>query len=95
MNENDIEKPVWLNWISLYKALSEVWSILNEIDMTKSNYLKSSKLREAMESISIEFQKSKINLPKIPDSNVKPSLYRTEFENFIKKVLGAEYETDK
>jgi len=89
MNFEDIKKPVWLDWISLCSALTNVWNILNEIEKSKSDYMRSSKLREAMEEISLEFEKSRLDLPPVPGREVKPSEYEEEFQNFIIKVLGA------
>jgi len=89
MNFEDIKKPVWLDWISLYSALMNVWNILNEIEKSESDYMRSSKLREAMEAISLEFEKSRLVLPPVPGREVKPAKYEEEFQNFIIKVLGA------
>lgn len=88
MNFEEIKKPVWLDWISLYSALMNVWSVLNEIEKSKSDYMRSSKLREAMETMSLEFEKSQLILPPIPGREVKPARYEEEFQNFIKRVLG-------
>ncbi len=90
MNYEEIKTSTWLNWIALFNALKNVWNILNEIEKTKSVYMRSSKLRHAMETISQEFQKSKIILPNIPAENTKPEIYEKEFQNFIIRVLGAE-----
>lgn len=88
-NMEEIKTPVWLNWIALYSALSGVWTVLNEIEKTESNYMKSSKRREAMETISIEFSKSGLEHPPVPGPDVKPDEYEKAFESFITKVLGA------
>ena len=88
MTIEDMKVPVWLDWISLYSALMSVWEILQEIEKTKSDYMRSSKLRDAMEAISIEFSKSKLDLPSIPGSGVRPEKFEEEFQNFITKVLG-------
>ena len=90
MNFEEIKKPVWLDWISLYSALMNVWSVLNEVEKSKSDYMRSSKLREAMETISLEFEKSQLILPPIPGREVRPARYEEEFQNFIKRVLGVE-----
>lgn len=81
--------PVWLNWISLYSALLSVWNVLNEVAETKSDYMRSSKLREVMETISVEFLKSGLDLPSVPGPGVGPDRYEQEFQTFITKVLGA------
>ena len=88
-NMEEIKTPVWLNWIALYSALSGVWNVLNEIEKTESNYMKSSKLREAMETISTEFSRSGLEHPPVPGPDVNPNEYEKAFENFITKVLGA------
>ncbi|MBA7510088.1 hypothetical protein ES705_02063 [subsurface metagenome] len=89
MNYEEIKRPVWLDWISLYSALMNVWNVLNEVEKSKSDYMRSSKLRESMETISLEFEKSQLVLPPIPGRDVKPARYEEEFHNFIAKVLGA------
>ena len=53
MNYEEIKRPVWLDWISLFSALMNVWKILNEIEKSKSDYMRSSKLRESMDTISL------------------------------------------
>lgn len=88
-NADEIKPPVWLNWISLYSALLSVWKVLNEVEETKSDYLRSSKLREAMETIGLEFSKSGLDLPPVPGPEVSPDRYEQEFQTFITIVLGA------
>jgi hypothetical protein len=86
----EFKKPIWLDWISLFSALSNIWDALNE--MTKegiSDYMRSSKLRDAMEVIGNEFMKSGFDIPSIPGKNVKPQEYEKAFETFIIKVFGA------
>ena len=79
--------PVWLDWISLFSALNKVWDILNEVEQVVSDYLRSSKLREAMETISLEFSKSGLDLPAVPGEGISPDMYEEEFQKFIAKVL--------
>ena len=79
--------PMWLDWISLFSALNKVWDILNEVEQVVSDYLRSSKLREAMETISLEFLKSGLDLPAVPGEGISPDMYEEEFQKFIAKVL--------
>ncbi|GAH39682.1 unnamed protein product, partial [marine sediment metagenome] len=58
MNFEEIKKPIWLDWVSLFSALMNIWKTLNEIEKSKSDYMRSSKLRESMEMINLEFKKS-------------------------------------
>lgn len=95
MSFEDMKIPVWLDWIALYSALMSVWKILQEIEETESAYMRSSKLREAMETISTEFSKSRLELPLIPGSSVRPENYEEEFKGFVRKVLGREEEEGK
>jgi hypothetical protein len=88
-NFESIKKPLWLDWISLFSALSAIWNVLNEVDFTTSEYMRSSKLRETMETISLEFTKSGLDLPSIPGTDVPPEMYEEELQKFIIKVLGA------
>ncbi len=89
MSFEEIKVPVWIDWISLCSALMSVWEVLQDIEKTKSDYMRSSKLREIMETISNEFLKSRLDLPPIPGRGVRPEKYEEEFQNFIAKVLGA------
>lgn len=91
----ELKMPVWLDWISLYSALMNVWNVLNEIEKTESDYMRSSKLRAAMEIIGIEFSKSELDLPTIPGKDVRPQRYEEEFQNFVAKVLGARSGTSR
>ena len=79
--------PVWLDWISLFSALNNVWDVLSEIEQVVSDYLRSSKLREAMETISLEFLKSGLDLPAVLGEGISPDMYEEEFQKFIAKVL--------
>jgi hypothetical protein len=88
-NFESIQKPSCLDWISLFYALSSVWNALNEVEVSPSDYMRSSKLRDAMETISLEFAKSGLDLPAVPGSNIPPENYEEEFQKFIIKVLGA------
>ena len=86
--DSDEQKlPVWLDWISLFSALNKVRDILNEVEQVVSDYLRSSKLREAMETISLEFSKSGLDLPAVPGEGISPDMYEEEFQKFIAKVL--------
>ena len=88
-NFEDIKRPCWLDWIAVFNALESIWEVLNEIEETKSKYMRSSKLRQAMVEISEEFLKSGIEVPSVPDENVPPKEYEQAFQKFITQVLGA------
>lgn len=87
---DEIKRPVWLDWIALYGALVEVWNALNEIEKTESEYLKSSRLRDAMEMVGNEFARSGIDIPPVPGPGVRPENYEKAFKDFINKVFGTE-----
>lgn len=89
----EIKRPVWIDWISLFRALQTVWAALLEIGETKSEYIKSSKLRDAMELVGNEFAQSGIDIPPIPGRGVRPENYAKAFEDFIIRVFGAENES--
>jgi len=72
----EIEKPVWIDWIALYSALSKIWTTLNEIGKEDiSDYMRSSRLRDSMEIVGGE--------------DVRPEQYEKAFEAFIIKVFGS------
>jgi hypothetical protein len=86
----DIKKPIWVDWIALYSALSKVWTTLNEISGEGlSGYMRSSKLRDALEVVGTEFARSGLDIPPIPGSEVSPEMYEKAFEEFIIKIFGA------
>jgi hypothetical protein len=85
----EIKKPIWIDWISLYSALSKVWAALNELAKEElSDYMRSSKLRDSMETVGNEFLKSGLDIPPVPGRNIKPNEYEKAFETFIIKVFG-------
>ena len=85
----EFKKPIWLDWISLFSALSNVWNVLNELAKEElSDYMRSSKLRDSLEQVGNEFLKSGLDIPPIPGRNVKPNEYEKAFETFITKVFG-------
>ena len=87
---SEIEKPVWIDWIALYSALSQVWATLNEISREGvSDYIRSSKLRDSFEVVGDEFSKSGLDIPPFPGNDVRPEEYEKAFEEFIIKVFGA------
>lgn len=88
-NITEIKKPIWIDWISLYSALSNVWNALNEMrEEGISDYMRSSKLRDSMETVGSEFLKSGLDIPPIPGKNIKPQEYEKAFEAFITKLFG-------
>ena len=86
----EFKRPVWIDWIALFKGLLTVWTALLEIGETESEYIKSSKLRDAMELVGNEFAQSGIDIPPIPGRGVRPENYVKAFEDFIIRVFGAE-----
>ncbi len=86
----EIKRPIWIDWISLFSALSKVWAALNELSKEGlSDYMRSSKLRDSIEEVGNEFLKSGLDIPPIPGKNIKPSEYEKAFETFITRVFGA------
>ena len=85
----EIKRPIWIDWISLFSALSRVWVALDELAKEElSDYMRSSKLRDSLEDVGNEFLKSGLDVPPIPGRNVKPNEYEKAFEIFIIKVFG-------
>ena len=87
----DVKTPLWVNWIAVFNALSGVWDVLKEIESQKvSDYMKSSKLHEAMEIfIAREFEKSGLDIPSAPGKGITIEEYAQSFEEFIKRILGS------
>jgi len=85
----DIKKPVWIDWITLYSALSGVWTALNQISQEGiSDYMRSSKLRDSLETVGNEFQKSGLDIPPVPGRNIKPQEYEKAFEEFMIRIFS-------
>jgi hypothetical protein len=86
----EFKRPIWLDWISLFSALSNILAALNELSKEGiSDYMRSSKLRDSMETIGSEFLKSGLDIPPVPGRNIQPQEYEKAFETFIIKVFGA------
>ena len=86
----EIKKPIWIDWIALFSALSQIWSTLNEIGKEGiTDYMRSSKLRDSMEVVGVEFAKSGLDIPPVPGSDVRPDQYEQAFEAFIVNIFGA------
>jgi len=86
----EIEKPVWIDWIALCSAFSKVWTTLNEIGKEEmSDYMRSSRLRDALELVRDEFSRSGLDIPPVPGTDVRPEEFEKAFEAFIIKVFGA------
>ena len=86
----EIKRPVWIDWIALFSALSGVWSALTEMGREElSDYMRSSRLRDSLELVSAEFSRSGLDIPAIPGKEIKPQEYESEFESFIVHVFGA------
>jgi len=89
-NISEIKKPIWIDWIALYSALSQLWAALNKISREgMSDYMRSSKLRDSLEMVGSEFAKSGLDIPSIPGIDVRPEEYEKAFEEFIINVFGA------
>ena len=85
----EIDKPIWVDWIALYSALTEVWSALNELGQEEiTDYMRRSKLRDSIEAVGDEFAKSGLDIPPIPGKDVRPEAYEKAFKDFIIKVFG-------
>lgn len=85
----EIEKPIWIDWIALFSALSKVWVTLNEIDKKRTtDYMRSSKLRDSLKLVGNAFAKSGLDISAIPGIDVRPEMYEKAFEAFIIKVFG-------
>jgi hypothetical protein len=89
VNYEEARIPVWLDWIALFSALRNAWDVLGEVDKAESDYMRSSKLRESMETIGREFVKSGLDVPAVPGPEIAPEKYEEEFQNLIMRVLGA------
>ncbi len=86
----ETERPIWIDWVALYSALSKVWVALNEIGKEGiTDYMRSSKLRDSLGLVSSEFTRSGLDIPPIPGREVRPEAYEEVFEAFIIKIFGA------
>ena len=87
---DDFRPPIYINWIALFNALLGLWNTLESLDDNKSDYIKSSKLRDAFEIIGSEFAKSGLAIQPIPGKEVPPDKYEKAVINFIKGVFATD-----
>ena len=87
--------PRWVNWITLFSAFKNVWNVLSEAAKTGSDYMRSSKLREAMVGLSREFSASGLDLPPLPGREIPPEDFEEAFQNFITGILGTSLRSGK
>jgi hypothetical protein len=67
-----------------------VWATLNEIEQEEiSDYMRGSRLRDALELVGHEFSRSGLDIPPVPGTDVRPEAYVKAFEEFIINVFGA------
>lgn len=86
----DIKQPVWIDWIALYSAFSHLWITLDEISREGlSDYMRSSRLRDCLESVGSEFSRSGLDIPPVPGKDITPKEYERAFEAFVIHVFGA------
>ncbi|HEA66311.1 MAG TPA: hypothetical protein ENI07_05755 [Desulfobacterales bacterium] len=86
----ETEKPIWIDWVALYSALSKVWVALNEIEKEGiTDYMRSSKLRDSLDLVGSGFTRSGLDIPPLPGREVRPEAYEKAFEAFIIKIFGA------
>ncbi|UCE36232.1 MAG: hypothetical protein JSW00_11900, partial [Thermoplasmata archaeon] len=69
----DIKRPVWIDWIALYSALSQLWATLDEMSGEgMSDYMRSPRLRDCLESVGSEFSRSGLDITSVPGKDVSP-----------------------
>ncbi len=63
---------------------------MNEISKDEiSDYMRNSRLRDALELVGHEFSRSGLDIPPVPGTDVRPEEFEKAFEAFIIKVFGA------
>ena len=84
------KKPKWINWCSVFSALSILWSTIDEISQKDvSEYMKSSRLQDSLEIIFREFSIAGIDIEYPPSAALPREIHQEAALNFLKKVLGA------
>jgi hypothetical protein len=51
--------------------------------------MRSSRLRDSLELVGNEFSRSRLDIPPVPGTDVRPEEYEKAFEGFIINVFGA------
>jgi hypothetical protein len=90
---DEVDGPVWIGWIDLLSGLSNVWEVVASSATSDSQYMRSSILREAIDSISREISRSGLAASPPPGPDVPPDRFEEEFQRFILSILGVGNET--
>jgi hypothetical protein len=88
----DEDGPIWVDWIKLFSGLMELWSAVDSAGESDSEYMRSSKLREAFELIREEFARSGLSGIQALPADSPPELVEEEMYRFMTSVLGVENE---
>jgi hypothetical protein len=86
---DDADAPVWIGWIDLLSGLANAWEAVDSSAASESQYMRSSTLRESIDSISSEIARSGLAASPPPGPDVPPDRFEDEFQSFILSILGA------
>jgi hypothetical protein len=90
---DEADGPVWIGWIELLSGLANAWEVVDSGAASDSQYMRSSILRESIDSISREIARSGLAASPPPGPDVPPDRFEEEFQRFILSILGAGNET--
>jgi len=81
-------RPKWLNWMAIYSALWTIWKSINELSRTEaSDYMKSSKLQDSLETLHREFSRAGVDVPPLPTQAIPSDLHQQTTLQFLNNVL--------
>ncbi|MEK6544019.1 MAG: hypothetical protein AABZ44_06250 [Elusimicrobiota bacterium] len=80
--QNETQKAKWVDWIAICPALSQTWRSIDGLAQGKeSDYMRNSKLQDALEVLHREFIRAGLDLPPLPNLSVPSDAY-------LKSALG-------
>lgn len=85
-DENKI--PKWLNWWSIFSALSHLWYTLDVVTNENiSQYMTSSKMQDSIEILHQEFSRAGFDIPPPPASGLPSDMYEKAALQFLRSIF--------
>ena len=83
------QRPKWINWCSVFSALSILWTTIDEISQKDvSEYMKSSRLQDSIELVAEEFSRAGFDVGNPPVPGLTPELHQVATLTFLNSILG-------
>jgi hypothetical protein len=87
--QDSTQRPKWLNWSQVLSALADVVGSVDDLSASEaSDYLKSSRLYDAVEVLSREFARGGMDVSLVPRKDLPLALFQRTAIQFLETVLG-------